>query len=135
MVPPMGMRTYLISLGSPYSVENGASNGSTVKFSFDIHLNMAHPIEAKVCLGFIVNWSWRSLSVKCKKYWNHWSKLYSLRHTNAKFAIFAFLCHNVYKFTSLIHVFFTQWTLIWPVIAKLNDNNSSIKKYIINIIT
>ncbi len=57
MAQPIGMKTYLISLGSPYSVENGASNRSTVKFSFDIHLNMARPIEAKVCLGFIVNWS------------------------------------------------------------------------------
>jgi hypothetical protein len=32
----------------PYSTEKGASNRSTVKFSFDIHLNMAHPIGAKV---------------------------------------------------------------------------------------
>jgi hypothetical protein len=55
MAHPIGMKTNLISLGSPYSVENGASNRSTVEFSFDIHLNMAHPIEAKVCLGFIVN--------------------------------------------------------------------------------
>ncbi len=62
MALPIGMQTYLITLGSPSSVENGASNRSTAKFSFDIHLNMAHPIEAKVCLGFIVNWSWRSLS-------------------------------------------------------------------------
>jgi hypothetical protein len=55
MAQPIGMKTYLISLSSPYSVENGASNRSTVKFRFDIHLNMARPIEAKVCLGFIVN--------------------------------------------------------------------------------
>jgi hypothetical protein len=57
MAQPIGMKTYLISLGSPYSVENGASNRSTVKFRFDIHLNMARPIKAKECLGFIVNWS------------------------------------------------------------------------------
>jgi hypothetical protein len=32
----------------PYSTEFGASNRSAVKFSFDIHLNMAPPIGAKV---------------------------------------------------------------------------------------
>ena len=63
MAQPIGMKACLILLGTPYSVENGASNRSTVKFSFDIHLNMARPIEAKVCLGFIVNWSWRFLSL------------------------------------------------------------------------
>ncbi len=31
-----------------YSTENGASNRSTVKFSFDIQLNTARPIDAKV---------------------------------------------------------------------------------------
>ncbi len=55
MAHPIGLKTYFISLDSPYSVENGASNRSTVKFSFDIHMNMAHPIEAKVSLDFIVN--------------------------------------------------------------------------------
>jgi hypothetical protein len=55
MAQPIGMKACLISLGSPYSVENGASNRSTVKFSLDIHLNMARPIVAKVSLCFIVN--------------------------------------------------------------------------------
>jgi hypothetical protein len=44
-----------LALVFPYSTENGASNRSQVMFSFDIHLNMAPPIGAKVCLGFIVS--------------------------------------------------------------------------------
>jgi hypothetical protein len=63
MAQPMGMTVCLISLVSAYSVENGASNRSKVKFSFDIHLKMARPIGGKVCLCFIVNLSWRSLSL------------------------------------------------------------------------
>ncbi len=63
MAQPIGMKTYLISLGSPYSVENGAFNRNAGVFSFDIHLNMARPIETKVCLGCIVNWSLRTLSL------------------------------------------------------------------------
>jgi hypothetical protein len=55
MAQPIGMKACLIPLISPYSTENGASNRSEVKFSFDIHLNMARPIGAQVCLGFIVN--------------------------------------------------------------------------------
>jgi hypothetical protein len=43
-----------LALVFPYSAENGASNRSKVQFSFDIQLNMARPIGAKVCLGFIV---------------------------------------------------------------------------------
>jgi hypothetical protein len=74
MAQPIGMKACLIPLGSPYSTENGASNRSEVKFSFDIHLNMARPIGAQVCIGFIVNWSWRSLSLSlslwCKNYSN-----------------------------------------------------------------
>jgi hypothetical protein len=54
MAQPIGMKACLIPLVSPYSAENGASNRREVKFSFDIHLNMAHPIGAQVCLGFIV---------------------------------------------------------------------------------
>ncbi len=57
MAQPIGMKTYLISLGSPYSVENGASNRNAGVFSFESHLNMARPIEAKVYWGFILNWS------------------------------------------------------------------------------
>jgi hypothetical protein len=44
-----------LALVFPYSAENGASNSSSVKFSFDIHLNMARPIGTKVSLGFKVN--------------------------------------------------------------------------------
>ena len=44
-----------LALVYPYSTENGASNRSQVMFSFDIHLNMARPIGAKVCLGFRVS--------------------------------------------------------------------------------
>jgi hypothetical protein len=38
-----------------YSAENGASNRRKVMFSYDIHLNIAHPIVANVCLDFIVS--------------------------------------------------------------------------------
>ncbi len=62
MAQRIGLKACLISLFSAYSVENGASNRSKDEFSFDIHLNMARPIGAKVYLGFIVNWSWRNLS-------------------------------------------------------------------------
>jgi hypothetical protein len=51
MARPIGVKSYL----KAESVENGASNRSKDEFSFDIHLNMARPIGAKVCLGFIVN--------------------------------------------------------------------------------
>jgi hypothetical protein len=44
-----------LALVFPYSAENCVSNRSKVEFSFDIHLNMARPIGAKVCFGFIVN--------------------------------------------------------------------------------
>jgi hypothetical protein len=37
-----------LALILPYFAENGASKRSTVKFSFDIHLNMASPILSKV---------------------------------------------------------------------------------------
>jgi hypothetical protein len=55
MAQPIEIKACLISLVSSYSVENGASNISKDKFSFDIQLNMARPIGAKGCLGFIVN--------------------------------------------------------------------------------
>ncbi len=55
MAQPIGMKACLNLLVSAYSAENGASNRSEVKFRFDIHLNMARPIGAKVCSSFIVN--------------------------------------------------------------------------------
>ncbi len=67
MAQPIGVKARLIPLVSPYSIENGASNRSEVKFSFDIHLNMVRPIGAQVCLGYIVTWSWRSLSLSDAK--------------------------------------------------------------------
>jgi hypothetical protein len=44
-----------LALIFPYFAENGGPNRSTVKFGFDIHLNIGRPIGAKVCYGFLVN--------------------------------------------------------------------------------
>jgi hypothetical protein len=41
MAPPIGMKTYLISLGFPYSVENGASNRNAGVFKVYILLKLA----------------------------------------------------------------------------------------------
>ncbi len=111
MAQPIGMQACLISLVSPYSVENGATNRNTDVFnfytllklalSFHILLKMARPIGAKGVFRFYSQLK-LAFSLSLSEVYQNTEIIevncihYVIRMQSFSLTIFALLCHNVY---------------------------------------